>query len=99
MLIQIVGPRYRENRQVLRLVSDRFPNRIDNKVMIKYSYLRRPRTKKNFMAGGQISCVRKFKSSGNIIIFDYSFFFFGFLDDKTKAWPCEPFRLIVDQPP
>ncbi|CAM9653765.1 unnamed protein product [Pylaiella littoralis] len=30
-LIQIVGPRYRENRQVLRLVSDRFPNRIDNK--------------------------------------------------------------------
>lgn len=32
MLIQIVGPRYRENRQVLRLVSDRFPNRIDNKV-------------------------------------------------------------------
>ncbi|CAN0097339.1 unnamed protein product [Scytosiphon promiscuus] len=30
-LIQIVGPRYLERRQVLRLVSDRFPNRIDNK--------------------------------------------------------------------
>lgn len=31
-LIKIVGPRYKEKRQVLRLVSDRFPNRIDNKV-------------------------------------------------------------------
>ncbi|CAM9800996.1 unnamed protein product [Ectocarpus sp. 13 AM-2016] len=30
-LIQIVGPRYLERQQVLRLVSDRFPNRIDNK--------------------------------------------------------------------
>lgn len=30
-LIQIVGPRYKENRRMLRLVSDRFPNRIDNK--------------------------------------------------------------------
>lgn len=33
-LIQIVGPRYREKRQFLRLVSDRFPNRIDNKVCV-----------------------------------------------------------------
>lgn len=31
-LIQLVGPRYKERTEMLRLVSDRFPNRIDNKV-------------------------------------------------------------------
>ncbi|CAM9649701.1 unnamed protein product [Ascophyllum nodosum] len=30
-LIQLVGPRYKEKKKMLRLVSDRFPNRIDNK--------------------------------------------------------------------
>lgn len=31
-LIQLVGPRYNAKHEMLRLVSDRFPNRIDNKV-------------------------------------------------------------------
>lgn len=31
-LIQLVGPRYKSKGQMLQLVSDRFPNRIDNKV-------------------------------------------------------------------
>eukprot|EP00904_Undaria_pinnatifida_P011682 jgi/Undpi1/7644/HiC_scaffold_23.g10117.m1 len=30
-LIQLVGPRYKSKGQMLQLVSDRFPNRIDNK--------------------------------------------------------------------
>ncbi|CAN0348271.1 unnamed protein product, partial [Laminaria digitata] len=30
-LIQLVGPRYKAKGEILKLVSDRFPNRIDNK--------------------------------------------------------------------
>ena len=38
-LIQLVGPRYRSKDQMLKLVSDRFPNRIDNKVTLVSSTL------------------------------------------------------------
>ena len=37
--IQLVGPRYRSKDQMLKLVSDRFPNRIDNKVTLVSSTL------------------------------------------------------------